>query len=429
MFEITGARPVRQVALGLLATLMLAPTTTALGLESGDSRSPRVAQKAPPRLEVTVVPGMVNPGDRVELQVVESVVGRRQLSISDDAGGQWVAAADDGSTARFVLAEAGAQSGQVTVRMVRSRDGAVVSSVVRYEVRQPAWPGQVPGKVVVGMSCGSICAQRERELGRSYGVHRTFFGWGDWAGMAATIRADHAAGRLPWVSFKPPAGGAAGWQRVVSGGVDAGLRDLATMLKANDDRPVLVTFHHEPSNDGAEADGATWAAAYAHIHDLLLAQGALVNVSDPPIVGDWLFNAANRAQDPANWVTEAVLSRAPFLGLDLYENNGGETFAERIPAVRSWLAARGHGDLMVGIGETGGTDATYPKLSAVDWLEQNLGWAVDHPDEVAVLSYFNSTANSRDGVYWPLDESSGKLAAYRGWFNHAKVVTKLPNWS
>jgi hypothetical protein len=283
------------------------------------------------------------------------------------------------------------------------------------------WPGQIPGKFYLGMSCGTLCSSKEAQLGQRYGVHRQYTNWGNWKGVAKDIQQDNAAGRLPWISIKGPSGGPTGWQAVASGSYDDQIKELAAVLKANDGRPVLITFHHEPSNDGTEAEGALWAGAYVRFHDVLKAEGALANVADPPILGDWLFNPANRTQDPDNWVTDAVLKRAPFLGIDLYENSSGETFADRLPRILDWMADRGYPDKMIGIGESGSTDSSYP-VSAVDWLNESLDWVAAHTDKVGVVSYFNSTNNSRSGVYWPLDETAAKLAAYRGWLDRTVTV-------
>lgn len=283
-----------------------------------------------------------------------------------------------------------------------------------------AFPGLVPGQFYLGMSCGTECRVKEGELGRGYGIHRQFKKWGDWAGFAKLIQADQKAGRLPWISFKGPIEGAAGWRAIASGAYDADLRQLAKVLKANDDQPLFLTFHHEPNNDGAEADGVSWAGAYVRIHDVLAQAGALENVADPPIVSDWLFDPRNRS-DPADWLTPALLRRAPFLGIDLYENATGESFAQRVPRVLSWLASQGYPDKMVGIGETGSTDY-YSRSTAVKWMNDSLRWAAANTDKVVAVSYFNSMANSRPGVYWPLDESDAKMAAYRTWLNHAKTI-------
>jgi hypothetical protein len=271
------------------------------------------------------------------------------------------------------------------------------------------------------MSCGVICPEKESALGQSYGVHRTYKQWNNWSGVAKEIQADHKAGRLPWVSFKPPLAGAAGWSAVASGSYDSDLKALATTLKANDDKPVLITFHHEPSNDGTEDEGKLWAAAYVHIHDLLKAEGALgPNVSDPPILQDWIFNPTNKTQDPINWATDAVLARAPFMGIDMYQNSTGEGYSVRIPRIINWMADRGFPNKMVGIGETGSTGSF--DISADKWLNDSLTWAANNTDKVGVVSYFNSTANSEADVYWPLDESAAKMSTFKTWLNHNTTI-------
>jgi hypothetical protein len=120
-------------------------------------------------------------------------------------------------------------------------------------------------------------------------------------------------------------------------------------------------------------------------------------------------------------VTAGVLRRAPFLGIDLYENGNGETFVQRIPRILNYMAGLGFPDLQVGIGEFGSTDALYPKKSAVEWMNESLAWATANPGKIGVASYFNSTANSKAGTYWPLNESAAKLSAFRGWLNHPLV--------
>jgi hypothetical protein len=280
------------------------------------------------------------------------------------------------------------------------------------------FPGLIPGQFYLGMSCGTLCPTQEAKLGRDYGLHRSFKSWGNWGSVARVIQQDHHSGRLPWVSVKGP-GGASTWQAVANGSYDDQIRQLAEVLKANDDQPIFLTFHHEPSNDASDAQGAQWAAAYCHLHDVLANAGALGNVADPPIVGDWLFNARN-PQNPENWLTDAVMRRMPFLGVDIYENSSGETYADRIPPIIDWMQQRGY-NKMVGIGETGSTDY-YDASTAVRWMNDSLGWAAANTDKVVAVSYFNSTAHSRAGVYWPLDESEAKMAAYRSWLGNTKSI-------
>jgi len=265
------------------------------------------------------------------------------------------------------------------------------------------------------MSCGTQCTEKENGLAVDYGIHRQFKQWGNWTSWSKLIQADHNAGRLPWVSFKAAQSGAAGWRAIADGRQDDDLRELAAMLKANDDEPIWLTFHHEPNNDGTNAEGKLWAAANVRIYDVLQDEGALKNVAVVPIVSDWLFSPRNGADDPANWITDDLLDRIPLMGIDLYQNASGETYADRVPDVLAWLKAHGRGDLMVAIGETGATEGF--DMGGVKWLNESLGWAADNPDKIAGVSYFNSTANSKSYVYWPLDESRAKMAAFRSWLH------------
>ena len=72
------------------------------------------------------------------------------------------------------------------------------------------WPGHRPGRVYLGMSYPGDIADAEAVTG-PVGVHRSFYQWDDLAREAEVIGDDHANGRLPWVSFKPPSRG--GWAR------------------------------------------------------------------------------------------------------------------------------------------------------------------------------------------------------------------------
>ena len=88
------------------------------------------------------------------------------------------------------------------------------------------------------------------------------------------------------------------------------------------------------------------------------------------------------------------------------------------------MAQHGYPNKMIGIGETGATDGYKAEtgMTAVQWMNESLSWVAANTDKVGVVSYFNSMNSSRSGVYWPLDESSAKLTAYRSWLNNAKAV-------
>ncbi|MFV0460824.1 MAG: hypothetical protein ACK5MT_18870, partial [Actinomycetales bacterium] len=111
----------------------------------------------------------------------------------------------------------------------------------------PRFVGHQPGRLYLGQSYPGDIADAEAQAGGRFGVHRTFYQWDGGDREDARIREAHANGRLPWVSFKPP-GGTSSWSAVGAGTYDADLRVRARRY-AGYTKPVIVTFHHEPTND------------------------------------------------------------------------------------------------------------------------------------------------------------------------------------
>ena len=111
--------------------------------------------------------------------------------------------------------------------------------------------------------------------------------------------------------------------------------------------------------------------------------------------------------------------------IDLYQSATGRSFVERVPVVAEWLADHGYPHMRIGVGETGATD-TFGNVSGPSWLNRSLRWAAHHPDEIAAISYFNSTANSDPNVYWPLDESAAKMGVYLKWLSRPAFVARVP---
>jgi hypothetical protein len=365
------------------------------------------------------------PGDLMTLAVVETFTVSRTTTIADTGGHAWSKQSDNGKTMVFT-ATAGTRAGSFAVTAtVKPISGTAKSASAPYAIAPatatPRWPGHQPGRIYLGMSTpkedwAAKLAELSPELP---GVRRSYFDWAQSSSEATQIASDHAAHRLPWISFKPPDTGGTvpqRWDAVSSGAWDADIRARARRYAALS-APVIVTFHHEPSNDASEADGVKWARAWIHIHDVMEDETGLANVTFAPIVGDWLFNPANKAQDPANWVTAGVISREPFLGVDIYQNGNRDGFEARLGAILTWLADHGDPDAMIGVGETGSTDLFFDQdpgdPTAVEWWRDSWAWAMAHPDRIGVVSYFNSTRNSKPDHVWELAESAAKLDAFK----------------
>lgn len=283
------------------------------------------------------------------------------------------------------------------------------------------WPGHRPCRVYLGLSSPEDIAAVEETTG-PVGVHRSYFSWDDLGREADVIRDDHDHRRLPWVSFKPPTESAGGWAMVASGDFDGELRERARRY-ARRREPVIVTFHHEPSNDGTGTP-AEFVAAWTHAYDVMFDETELSDVAFVPVIGEWEFNPVNPSGVPGQWVTTEILDRAAFMGVDIYQNPSGEAYPERLGRVRDWLDEQGREDLMLGVGETGCTD-TFGDPDAFEWWTRSWQWVEDNPDSIGVVSYFDSSRNSRRGVDWPLGESPDKLEAFRDSLR-SPVACRLP---
>lgn len=270
------------------------------------------------------------------------------------------------------------------------------------------WPGHKPGRIYLGMSAANL-ADAMDDTG-PVGLYRTYYRWSDVDREVRNIKKDHAASRLPWISFKPPYTSRGGWAAVASGSYDADIRKRARAY-AGLSKPVIVTFNHEPHNDSTGTP-AEFARAWCRIHDVMKQETGLRNVVSVPILGEWEFSPVNRNGEPEAYVTGAVLDRCHFLGTDLYQNKTGQTYAERLGGIVDWLDRKGHSTKMVGLGETGATDG-FGSPGAVDWWTDGWNWAAAHTSRVAAISYFNSTRNNNLVHNWKLTESAAKLRAYR----------------
>jgi hypothetical protein len=270
------------------------------------------------------------------------------------------------------------------------------------------FPGHKPGRIYLGLSNGGQSLSTTISRTGPLGLRRTFYTWGNVDGEIRNIKADHAADRMPWISFKPPTSGGTGWRAIAAGNHDSALRARARAY-AQLSRPVIVTFNHEPHTDfGAPSD---FARAWCRVHDVMKSETGLRNVVSAPIAGEWTFSPVNRQTEPGDYITAGVLSRCHMLGIDLYQNASGEGYNIRLGRVLNWLNSRGHSSKPVGLGETA-CSMDFSNPNGVEWWKSSWAWAVNS-QRVAAISYYNSSRNNTLNKDWILWEASAKLEAYK----------------
>ena len=261
------------------------------------------------------------------------------------------------------------------------------------------FPGDVaPGAVRWGAAIGGNAdpARHESVAGTSMGLRRTFFQWRQRTGsMVRTASADLAAGRLPWVSVKPPS-----WAAVANGRHDA---EIDQMLRALDalGGPVWLTVHHEPEGGGGrnypdDPGGASaWRGMQLRVHQRMVALGT-DNIAFAPILMSWTFNRLS-GRTPADWWVDGIWD---FAGIDHYivKSAAPSVWDSDWRAVLDFYAAKG---LKVAVGEWGnrGTDAT-AAAEMTDFYQKALAsGSTPRSTQVIGLAYFDSGLNSSTGSW------------------------------
>jgi hypothetical protein len=125
---------------------------------------------------------------------------------------------------------------------------------------------------LLGMFYGAgTIAQTTAKLGRTPPVHLNYYNWtGDWTGAAT--KADLAAGRIPLISWEPHN---IDFNKIVDGSLDATIKARANGSKALG-KKFFLDFAAEMNGDDAwDGNNAPlYVAAYRHIHDIFVAEGA-----------------------------------------------------------------------------------------------------------------------------------------------------------
>jgi hypothetical protein len=225
----------------------------------------------------------------------------------------------------------------------------------------------------------------ESGAGRTLGLHRTYWNYGNIASSIRTATADATAGRIPWLSYKLPVS----WADAASGSVDAQTKALATQL-ATVPGEVWVAIHHEPEGDGNLSD---WRAMERRLLPLL---AAAPNVRTSIILTAWdTFDSKNSAY--------SLDSLWPGSMVDIAGFDASNPYGDANHIDKGWTETSHYYDELApptnklgvdwAIAETGYTDSAAAKDP--DWLTRAYHDMANRTDLPGIgLSYFNSTANS-----------------------------------
>ena len=246
----------------------------------------------------------------------------------------------------------------------------------------------------------SVLSDRERQLGTTLALHRTYYQADQIDRAVRMATEDLAAGRLPWISFKPPLS----WAEMAAGDGNAWAAELGDAL-AGVPGPVWLAVHHEPETDG---DMDLWTQMQTQVAPIIHARTD--NVAYSVIYASW--HTYSRGQDnvATKWPGD---EHVDILAADAYNPYGAVRDGSMVTAsldIKSYYEkmaawAEAHGTAWA-IGETGQT----PTGAQVDptWLDRA------YHDMVAMggagLSWFDSSRNS--DADWTLDDPT-KFNAFK----------------
>lgn len=171
----------------------------------------------------------------------------------------------------------------------------------------PVWP--------VGQT--TLATRYEESTYGPIGIVRRFYqDSGTYGGMAADIADDKAAGRIPWVSFKP--GGTFYGRTAAQKSARYTLMLAFLTICNNADWPVIASVFHEPENDTTSVTQAALAADWLELQTQWAAAKAevgAVKVTTASVLMSYTFRTAS-GRPYATWV--AAGAPCDIQGIDYY---------------------------------------------------------------------------------------------------------------
>ncbi len=276
---------------------------------------------------------------------------------------------------------------------------------VRHRMGIPREGKTYLGAVVWGTS-GNV-ETRERELGRTIRLHRTYYQARQIKGAVRDAKADLKAGRLSWMSFKAPLS----WEKMARGEGNAWARQLARGLKSVPG-PVWLAIHHEPEND--KGNMRDWTRMQRQIAPIIHAKTN--NVAFSVIYSGWNTYGGGRNTVASKWPGDKNID---ILAINAYNDYGvprsgrtGDKALRLRPYYRKmarWSEKHGTAWAMSETGQSRAAAKRDPR-----WLDRayhsmrRLGGAG--------LSYFDSSGHSVTD--WTLDDPI-KFQRFRGLMKHS----------
>jgi hypothetical protein len=261
----------------------------------------------------------------------------------------------------------------------------------------------------------------ERLIGRPLDIDHQFYRWNE-SLITSVQQADAAAGRYPFVSWKPQHtnGQIVRWPSIAAGAEDTTIRAQARAARAFG-HPMFLVFHHEPYDESINERWGTpadFVAAYRRVVSIFRQEGA-ANVAFVLVLTSWDYTQDRAdafypggdvidwiAADPYNW----------------HQRDGRwDSLADVTRDFYEWGSRTGKPLMLAEWGST--EDPADPGRKAA-WFAEAAQTLAAWPNIKAAV-YFN---NLHDGYDWRIDTSAAALDAFRRLANsgHFDATTVPP---
>lgn len=241
------------------------------------------------------------------------------------------------------------------------------------------------------------------------------------------VREDHAAGRLPWVSFKTA------WKQAADGGLDAEFDAVIAELESYA-KPTWVIINHEPENDYEAVYGSTatsaekaawtaenaphWRGQQARFRQRMNAYGALNGgIRRIAFGGSLMYYTFNptSGRDPLDW----------YPGAGVWDYHGNDHYTE----VKQEIHRTNPWEYFVTFCEDRNLPFTLPEwgLRGEDpngptKMQNFYNRMLDGTHDCVAFGYFDSSANST-GTGWTLTNENGLLNKYHSIMQDPRSIT------
>jgi hypothetical protein len=261
----------------------------------------------------------------------------------------------------------------------------------------------------------------EGKLGRTAAFTRDYLLWDsafptayeNWLGKRGTVVMVSVKSKLtngtvvPWSQVAAAQPGSSLYAQIVSW-ADR-LRDYGY--------PVYFTYNHEPeaaANNGY-GTAADYIAAWRHIHDIFVAQGA-TNVRFMWIMTDWAFRVASGDARyawkwyPGDAYVDGIAADAYNWSNCRYSNGAWQSLATAISGFMKFGAQ--HPSIPMWLTEFGSVENHSDSSAKANWLAA-AATMLQQPAyaQIAGVAYFDESQSSFPNCDWPVESSSAATAA------------------